>query len=303
MSGTNLLSIDMNLLGVLSLLLETKSTTKTAEKLGRSQSAVSHSLRRLRETLDDPILVREGLNLVPTARALDLQPKLSQWIAEGNGLVFDAPEFDPTASTRTFRLAATDYILTTFLAPLIEVLCEEAPGVNIHCLPVPTADERSRMFFEGELDVAFMVTQIPETLRAKRLFRDRFVAIVADSHPCQDATVDLATFAAFPHVLTAPSGKANTSALSKRLALAGLERRIAVTVPHFSMGPLVLSQGPFILTLPGRLALAYAQQHGHRVLKLGFDAPEITVYATWHERMHRDPGHKWLRSMLMRACA
>ena len=69
------------------------------------------------------------------------------------------------------------------------------------------------------------------------------------------------------------------------------------------MGPLVLSQGPFILTLPERLALAYAQQHGHRVLELGFDVAEITVFTAWHERMHRDPGHKWFRNMLTRACA
>ena len=138
---------------------------------------------------------------------------------------------------------------------------------------------------------------MPE-LRALRLFDDEFISLVAEDHPIGDGPFDIETYAASRHVLTAPLGNADASYLSKRLEASGLTRRVALSVPHFSVGPTVLAGSDLVLTIPKRLAEHYATVFGHRMVPLAFDVPPISVFLTWHERQHRDPAHRWLRQCL-----
>ena len=52
----NIAQLDLNLLVVLHELLRTGSTTETAQRLGRTQSAISHALGRLRDSLGDRLI-------------------------------------------------------------------------------------------------------------------------------------------------------------------------------------------------------------------------------------------------------
>ena len=97
----SLSDIDLNLLVVLQILLETRSTTRAAQRLGKTQSAISHALRRLREMLQDPLLVRDGVGLVPTDRAVALEGPLNQFLEGARALVFDQPVFEPAQASGT----------------------------------------------------------------------------------------------------------------------------------------------------------------------------------------------------------
>ena len=301
MNNSNLYHIDMNLLVILASLLETQSTTKTAQELGKSQSAISHSLRKIRETFGDPILVRDGQGLVPTARAIALQPTLIRWLDDANTFLFQAPDFVPATAETTLRLAASDYVLTTVLPRLLPRCQSEAPGINLRFMPPSSPDACRRAMADGRLDLAFMVSGLPDELRAVRLFNDEFTSLVAQDHPIGDGPFDIETYAASRHVLTAPLGNADASYLSKRLEASGLTRRVALSIPHFSVGPTVLAGSDLVLTIPKRLAEHYARVFGHRMVPLAFDVPPISVFLTWHERQHRDPAHRWLRQCLREA--
>jgi DNA-binding transcriptional LysR family regulator len=70
----HLKEVDANLLVILDALLVDASVTRAAERLGRSASAISHALAKLREIFADELFVRAGQRLVPTAKALELAP-------------------------------------------------------------------------------------------------------------------------------------------------------------------------------------------------------------------------------------
>ena len=116
---------DLNALVLLSDLLETRSTTLTAERLSRTQSAVSHSLKKLREMFEDPLLVREGRELVPTARATHIKTHLDRSLAEMHALMAEGHGFNPETSHRSFRIAAPN-----FYAPGIGILIKDLHSRN-----------------------------------------------------------------------------------------------------------------------------------------------------------------------------
>ena len=295
----NLYRIDMNLLVILASLLETKSTTKTAQDLGKSQSAISHSLRKIRETFGDPILVRDGQGLVPTARAIALQPTLIRWLDDANTFLFQAPDFVPATAETTLRLAASDYVLTTVLPKLLPRCRSEAPGVNLRFMPPASPDACRRAMADGRLDLTFMVSGLSDELRALRLFNDEFITLWPKTIPL-GRSVRHETYAAARHVLTAPleTLMSRTIEATRSQRIHSTRRRVS---PHFSVGPTVLGGSDLVLTIPKRLAEHYATVFGHRMVPLAFDVPAISVFLTWHERQHRDPAHRWLRQCLREA--
>ncbi|MEE2901717.1 MAG: LysR family transcriptional regulator [Myxococcota bacterium] len=296
--------MDLNLLVVLDSLLRTKSTTKTASALGRSQSAVSHSLKKLREALEDPILVREGIHMLLTPRAEMLQEPLQLWLQQGSELIFHEPSFDPAVAQNQFRIAASDYVLSSFLDSFVRSVSEEAPHVNVHCVPPVPGQLAHQQLASGEVDLVMWVSNIPEQLRAKKLFKDQFVAMVAKGHPHNKPTFDTKSYAQHNHLLTSPlgtKGVERSSYLSRTLEEQGLSRRIAFTVPHFTLGPRLLHNTELVLTLPKRIAETLLDPEKHRLIPLEFDTPTIEVSMVWHEKRHRESSHRWLRKQVQNA--
>ncbi|WP_285339556.1 helix-turn-helix domain-containing protein [Vibrio parahaemolyticus] len=73
---------DLNLLILLVTLYDEQSTSKTAERLFVTQSAISKGLRKLREQLNDPLFVRSRDGFVPTEKCSDLVSKIGPLLAE-----------------------------------------------------------------------------------------------------------------------------------------------------------------------------------------------------------------------------
>jgi DNA-binding transcriptional LysR family regulator len=122
---------DLNLLLAFDVLLEERSVTRAARRLNVTQSAMSASLKRLREALGDPILLQHGKRMVPTPHALALAPEVAASIAALRRLIQPSSGFDPATSPRVFRIAASDYIATVALAPLLRELEREAPSLKL----------------------------------------------------------------------------------------------------------------------------------------------------------------------------
>src|SRR5215813_8413311 len=111
MNEIDLRRFDLNLLVVFDVLMTERSVTRAAERLGRTQSAVSHSLSRLREQFGDPLLIKGGARMQPTALALALIEQARPMLGGIQRVLSPQHIFDPTTSTRVFRLAAPDSIL------------------------------------------------------------------------------------------------------------------------------------------------------------------------------------------------
>ena len=295
MNKIELSRVDLNLLVTLSVLLEEQSVTAAGRRLGRTPSAMSHALGRLRELLGDPLFVRVGHRLQPTPAAEALRAPLHDSLSAVEALLRQGP-FDPAHAERTFRLIASDYLQRVLLPGLVTRLREEAPGVNLHLLPV--VPNIAAALAEDSADLALGVSfSAPERLKMRSLCADRFVCVARpESWRCGE---DVAAWAALPHALVAP-GLAVGSAVDRALAERGLRRRVVVTLPHFLAALAVVAASDLVVTLPERLARALAPP-GLLIRPPPVPLAPLDLVSLWHPRVHADPPHRWLRELVVKS--
>lgn len=296
MAANELISVDLNLLVVLDELLQTRSVTRTAARLGLSQPAVSNALARLRRALSDALLVRTPSGMTPTPRAVELEQPLREALRTLRRELFQQPLFRPESSSRRFTLAATDYVQFLLLPRLVADIRRRAPGVTLRVVPV-AGGFPWRELDSGELDLAIgRAPQMPKGLRRRALFTDRIVSMVRRDHPTVRGPLDLEQYLALDHIDALPIEAPGLADVY--LARIGRERRVTTTVPHFLVAPFVVQSSDCCFTLSSRMATQLSRLLRVRVLELPFPAPEFSVHAYWHERLHEDAGHKWLRQSL-----
>jgi DNA-binding transcriptional LysR family regulator len=298
MYAMQLSAVDANLLVVLHALLDERSVTRAARRVGLSPSATSHALARLRDLLGDQLLVRAGRRLVPTPRGETLLEPLGRAITEMEGVLRVPASFDPKALRRAFHLATTDHVQFVLLRRLDALLRVEAPLVDLHFLPLP--QHSAPELREGRLEFALGVfDQPPPDLGREALFEDQLVSVVRSRHPALKGTMTLRRFAALDHVLVAPNGTA-TGLLDRQLAAHGMSRRIARLVPTFLDAPFLVAQSNHVVTLPARLARPLLSLLRLRVVAAPLPLPRFTISMIWHLRFDADPAHRWFRSVLSR---
>jgi len=129
--------VDLNLLVALDALTRERSVTKAAERAGVTQSAMSHTLRRLRELFGDPLLVRGrgGMVLTPRAEALAV-PLRSGLVSLARTLAEPQP-FAPEQASRTFRIVSPDLFDALVLPTLFQRLGQQAPSIDLAVVPMP----------------------------------------------------------------------------------------------------------------------------------------------------------------------
>jgi DNA-binding transcriptional LysR family regulator len=133
MNEIDLHRVDLNLLVVFESLMETRSVTATAERIGRTQSAVSHSLARLRDQLQDPLRVRVGGTMQPSPFAELIVEDVRPILRSIRRVIAPRSLFDPATSDRVFRIAMPT--LTKVIAEVSARVEAEAPDVKIEWLP------------------------------------------------------------------------------------------------------------------------------------------------------------------------
>lgn len=283
----------------LDALLETRSVTLAAKRMGVSQSAMSHTLARLRDRFDDPLLVRSGRGLVPTARAELMGHHLRAAASELAAAVAVAPAFDPLTARRVFRVATTDLVEMSLLPRVLAILEREAPGIDLH---VRAQTDAEPALHSGEIDVSIQpVRDQPSAgLRARALFHEKFVCVMRRGHPLAASKLSAERFAGARHVLVAPRGSPG-GVVDDVLAARGLARRTVVLVPSFLAVPHLLAGSDLVATLAERVARTFADLLPLHVVPHPLRLPGFTISTIWHERADADPGHVWLRQALTRA--
>jgi len=293
----DLSGVDLNLLVVLDAILEHGGVGAAAVALGKSQSAVSHALGRLREQLGDPLLVRVGQGVEPTARAAELREPLERVLGELGVLLTRAPAFEPGEARREFTLMTSDYTQCVFLPDLMEDIRARAPGVDVRL--VPPVSESATMMARGELDLGFAVMR-PEgaNLRYRRVLQDAFVCAVSNR---AEGPLDLSAYLARPHALITPQGLPG-SFVDTVLEARGLRRRVVLRTPYFLGLARVLAQTDLVTTVPARLARFLFDHPGVQVVPAPLELAELELGLVWHERSHRDPAHQWFRERVVEVC-
>jgi DNA-binding transcriptional LysR family regulator len=293
----NLNRVDLNLLVAFDALLSEQSVTRAAERLGLSQPAMSSALGRLRRLVGDPILVRTATRMVPTQRAMELVGPVREILRQIEVALSAPAPFDPASTKRRFRIATNDYVEVVLLPKLVRELARVAPGIDLDVRPLGP-DFPDEAMQTGKLDLAIgFAHSAPVELHSQILFKDRFICAVRADHPGVGRRLTPQQYADLPHVMVSPSGGV-TGVVDSALSLHGLERRVAVTVPHFVVAPHVVAQSDCIVTLAERVARSFAEILPLRLLKPPVVLPGFRVAMIWHERSAHDPAQQWLRETL-----
>lgn len=301
--------VNANLLVALDLLLSEESVTRAAERHGVTASAMSHSLRALRELFDDPLLARAGTRLVPTPFAEKLRGPLRKALRDVERAVSGGLEFDPTRAERGFVVLAPDFISTLLLPGIARILLAEAPDVDIEVRPVRRRGATlglvdAAALAEGDVDlvVAAALAELPD-LRSEALYSERFVCLVREDHPEVGEALDLETFVSTPHVVITISDDRSPTLLDAALAKQGRSRRVAVRTRFFMSAALLVAESPLLLTCPYQLARYFARRLPVRIVEAPVALPAYEEFISWHPRFDADPASRWLRGVVRRAAS
>ena len=298
MNRNDLRRVDLNLLIVFETLMHERSVTRAAEKLFLGQPAISAALGRLRGLFDDPLFVRTGRSMEPTARAQEIFALLSPALDSISTAVSRAADFDPATSNAVFRIGLSDDVEFALMPPLIKRLRAEAPGVVLvirrtNHLLMPG------LLSSGEISVGVSYTdELPANAKRKVLRVTKAKLLRADSAP---GRLSLDEFCARPQAMVSYAGD-TIGFIDPDLEALDRKRSVVLAVPQFNALGALLSGTDIVATVPDYTADVLTAQGGLRTEDLPFKTRTIELHMAWRGAQDNDPAERWLRSRIQMFC-
>ena len=292
--------LDLNLLVVFHHLLLHQNVSAVARVLGMSQPSVSSALGRLRSSLGDGLFLRTQGGMVPTPYALQLSEPVAQALDGLQQALHVRAAFEPATSVRSFTIAMTDVGEMYFLPVLVEELARAAPGVTLQVAPVAQVALKENMS-AGRIDLALgLLPQLQAGFFQQALFRQKYVCLMRKGHPLAGKNkLNLTSFAQAEHVRVVAEGTGH-GRVDVAMEKKHLRRQVRLTMPHYVALGEVLRQSDLVATVPERFAERVLRPFALVQRDLPIKLDDSAIHQFWHGRLHRDPGHQWLRNFIGR---
>lgn len=289
--------LDLNLLIVMDAMLRERNVSKAAERIGLTQSAMSHALNRLRQYFDDPLFVKTGQAMEPTPKAIALQAVVVDVMGAVRQRILSEAHFDPATAKREFTLCVTDMGEIVFAPVILRLIRQLAPRCTIRTMQV-TAEKIEGLLANGEADLAIGTYRMaPESLYKQRLFMHGFSTLVHAKSKIKKR-ISLKEFEKTPQIVVTMSGRSSV-AFDSVLEEKGIKRQIVMKTPHFLIVPLLIEQQPdLIATVPTELANVYARHGVVRAVSPPLELPSYAISQYWHPLFHHEPSIIWLRDLI-----
>lgn len=288
---------DLNLLPIFVALMEERSVTRAAERLGMTQPALSNALSRLRTTLQDPLFVRERYGIQPTPIALELAPIIMEALAKLDDAVLGQQDFDPTKAERLFTLAPNGYAEFVLIPAIAARLRESAPGIKLRLTPYGNDLAETGVTSGTTAMVLGRITDPPDNLVVQHLMDESLACVVRKNHPEVDDSISRAQFERLKHVNVIPPGRMRAG-LFQPLAQQQVKRDVAISVTNFFAVAEMVAVTDYCATLP-RLICHHLQRDSRlKIMPTPVDLGTFPVEMAWHIRYRHDPAHRWLRSLV-----
>lgn len=300
-----LAACDLNLLIVLNALLEERHVTRAGERLALSQPATSSALKRLRRMFDDPLLTKQGNEMVLSPRAHELRVTVGEALSVLRAALRTSMPFHAATTAFTARIDTTDYSLLRLFPRLQNLLGQAAPQITLKVEQHAGQETLSRLRTD-QLDIAIgqFFASLPAGIRREHLFHDDYVCVMRADHPVLEyapeigGVLPLEQMLRYPH-LRVPSSGTVSGVVNDALARIHLERRVACEIPNVLAAPYILARSDLIAFLPEPLVQYFARR-----LPLAYRRPDIELDGVWteliwHTRSEAEPAQQWLRSKLV----
>jgi DNA-binding transcriptional LysR family regulator len=298
----NTSSLDLNLFRVFQAVLEEGSTVRAAKRLSVTQSAVSNALARLRHAVGDPLFVRSGRGLVPTPRAEEMRPGVTEALQRLDGVLGDS--FDRKATTRSFVIACADHHQAADVPRLAQSFMKKMPKAQLRVVSVDYLLSSDGLA-NGTVDAVIAPDGSSGAgLQSAPLFHESSGLYVRAGHPALGARLSLSDLEALGHIdVHLTLGKAGdvNQAVSRKLLDLGFVRRIDVVTPSFGVAAMIANVTDCVAWLPTHAARLYQKLLGLRALRSVLPTFNVGSSLLWHHRTHADPGGAYFRDVVIGA--
>jgi len=294
----NLAKLDLNLLLVFHHLLILKRVSAVADLLSMSQPAVSSALGRLRASLDDELFIRTQGGMTPTPYAIQLAEPVAMALDVLQQALNVRGDFETSSSNRNLTIALTDVGEMYFLPVLVDALAKAAPAVTLQVVSVAQSTLKEDMS-TGKIDLAMgLLPQLQAGFFQQSLFKQKYICLMRKKHPLAllPSMTASALFAA-EHVRILATGTGH-GRVDVALDKQKYKRKVRLTVPHYVALGDVLQHSNLIAMVPERFAQRIVKPFDLVMRDLPVKVEDSAIHQCWHGRLHRDPGHQWLRQLM-----
>ena len=293
------MKVDLNLFVVFEAIYIEGNITKAAYALNLSQPAVSHSLGKLRTHFDDPLFVRQGNEMRPTAVANNVIADVREALHQLQVCLVQSRQFEPLTSRKQFSLSLHGSLEASYLPRLMQVLTQESPGVKLRSHRRVRRSELENKLASGDIDLAVdTLLPVGENILHSQIEQDELVVVARRDHCVLQNTLDLAQYLDLPHVLVS-SRSSGPGIEDFELGRLGLQRKIGLRCQHPFSACRVVAGSDMLLTLPKTSAIMYSEIVDLVIYPLPVELPPIDVHLYWHVNVDMDPANKWLRNKII----
>lgn len=295
--------LNFHLLKCLVALVDHSHVSRAADAVSISQPAMSRAMSQLRAVTSDPILVKGGSGLIPTAKAVQLREFADRILQEMDRLLGNAVAFDPKVTRHEFRMVVSDYVECIFMEGLLQHLGATFPGVGVSVRHPVHPSHFTKVLETGEVDFAIGI--LPSTLRDLRhrpLLKDRIVCAARGGHQAAGKRLSMAEFAALEHLVIMPNavncfGESVDAALEKY----DLRRNRRYVTPNYVTAPQLVGNSDMVALLPELLLTRFRSHMDLVEIQMPIEVAPFEVYLSWHDRTHRHAAHMWFREQVMKS--
>ena len=295
--------LNFYLLKCLVALVDHSHVSRAADAVAVSQPAMSRAMSQLRAVTSDPILVRGGTGLIPTAKAVQLREFADRILQEMDSLLGDAVAFNPSVTRHEFRLVVSDYMECIFMERLLRHLGTAFPGIGVSVRHPVHPSQFTKVLETGEVDFAIGI--LPATLRDLRhrpLLKDRIVCAARAGHRAAGKKLSIEEFGALEHLVIMPNAvNCFGELVDVALETHGVQRNRRYVTPNYLTAPQLVGNSDMVAILP-ELLLTRFRSHSDLVeIQMPIEVPPFDIYLSWHDRTHRHAAHMWFREQVMKS--
>ncbi|MBI0330051.1 LysR family transcriptional regulator [Burkholderia plantarii] len=294
----NISRMDLNLLVVFQCVMGERSVTRTAEILNLTQGAVSSSLKRLREHFDDDLFVRGAGGMVPTRRALELAPKVTEALAAIATMLDGNTQFAAETSGRVFNIALSDDI-ESCVSPLL-VNEAQARGLSVgFAFHQSNSSLWKTALADPEMDLALCSEPkaFSSHYSSQILFSSSYSCLYDGARLNLKSPITRDEYLSHPHVRVSYDGRRGF--VDDLLDNEGIPRKVSASFTHFSGALAALVYSDAIATLPSFAAHAYARIARLTVSPVPISVPAFRVFMIWKASRNEDAQNAWLRNFIV----
>lgn len=286
--------LDWHLLHIFLIVLQETNVTRAADRLGLTQSTVSHALKKLRIIFGDPLLVRSGRGIAPTERARNLREPVMR-VLDAMKSLSDERAFEPSAQPLRFTVAANDLTRDLLFPGIMKGAARSE--IELHLTFMPSGVPTTALLNDRRCDL--IVTPLPpdgpDIIQVK-LFEGEMVCYYdAD---IRDPPASWEEFRNDKHVEVRFASGRNSFSVVSDVDGSALREPI-VSVSNFSAIPRFVKGSALIATELNYMALGPLKELDHAPLP--FPCNSVPVFLVWHRRDNADPAHRWLRGEIVEA--